>query len=348
MTNRYFIALISLVLVVISITPVISTTDYALSQNVSENKANILDSEDATVWCQEGITLRDRITSQLAQQRADRSDYGPINDPQFAGEYEQAIEAFDKAIEIDPQYAEAWVEKGITLECQGKPDEAMKAYNEALRLNPNLAKAWFTEGEILRHHGECDEAVKAFDNAIEIDPQYADAWDGLGQALERMGAYGEAKNANDEAYRLWARWPDRVEAAHSDHKNRTKRNMAPNVRSVKEILEDNVVYQGEPDVLYYNGEKAVMMSYFGNNDGQGIVSSEHLITDIFQQNPDYDVNQLSRGLDEERLKLIINPTLFESISNKLDAIRAVKMDEPLETGWYRLLIMPKWGPKQMW
>jgi superkiller protein 3 len=56
---------------------------------------------------------------------------------QIGGGAEAAIPDFRKAIEIDPQNAEAWVYLGVALRMGKKEDDARKAFNKALELNPN-------------------------------------------------------------------------------------------------------------------------------------------------------------------------------------------------------------------
>jgi Flp pilus assembly protein TadD len=48
--------------------------------------------------------------------------------------YEEAIEALDKALELDPQFAYAWYNKGVVLEKLGKSDEAQVCYDKAKEL----------------------------------------------------------------------------------------------------------------------------------------------------------------------------------------------------------------------
>ena len=63
------------------------------------------------------------------------------------GKYDEAIQAYDRAIEINPQYTDAWYNKGETLRRQDKYDEAIQAYDKAIKINPQsqrpgAIKAW--------------------------------------------------------------------------------------------------------------------------------------------------------------------------------------------------------------
>jgi tetratricopeptide (TPR) repeat protein len=56
------------------------------------------------------------------------------------GKYDEAISAYDKAIEINPQYVDAWNNKGLALDGQGKYDESIQAYGKAIEINPRMAQ----------------------------------------------------------------------------------------------------------------------------------------------------------------------------------------------------------------
>ncbi len=138
------------------------------------------DLELARVWLNKGVALDD------------------------LGKYDEAIEAYDEAIRLNPNYAKAWFNKGLSLDDLGKYDEAAKAYDEAIRLDPNNAtKPWFNKGLALDELGEYDEAVKAYDEAIRLDPNNAaKAWFTKGLALDELGEYDEAVKAYDEAIKI--------------------------------------------------------------------------------------------------------------------------------------------------
>ena len=124
------------------------------------------------------------------------------------GKYDDAINAYYNALDLDPQYALAWSGKGQALYAQGKYDEAIEAYDEATRLNHALkldsqyVLAWSGKGQALYAKGKYDEAINAYDEAIRLDPNDADAWSYKGDALRAKGKYDEAIEAYDEAIRI--------------------------------------------------------------------------------------------------------------------------------------------------
>ena len=56
------------------------------------------------------------------------------------GKLEEAIEAYNKALAIKPDYADAYNNMGVALKEQGKLEEAIEAYNKALAIKPDYAE----------------------------------------------------------------------------------------------------------------------------------------------------------------------------------------------------------------
>ena len=52
------------------------------------------------------------------------------------GKYEEAIASYDKAIEIDPKYTKAWINKGNALRKLGRHEDAIVCYDRAIELDP--------------------------------------------------------------------------------------------------------------------------------------------------------------------------------------------------------------------
>jgi len=53
-----------------------------------------------------------------------------------SGRYAEAIGCYDKALEIDPQFAKAWVNKGATLILLKRHQEALQCFDKALAIDP--------------------------------------------------------------------------------------------------------------------------------------------------------------------------------------------------------------------
>ena len=88
-------------------------------------------------------------------------------------DYDKAIPDYDKAIKIDPKYAEAYVARGDAYEMTGKYDKVIANFTEAIENDPKFA-FYYTRGNAYRVTGEYDKAIADYTKAIEIDPK--DAW----------------------------------------------------------------------------------------------------------------------------------------------------------------------------
>ena len=73
---------------------------------------------------------------------------------------------------------------GNALKEQDKLGEAIKAYNKALYIKPNYAEAHYNIGVTLQQQGKLDEAIEAYNKALYIKPNYAEAYNNMGIALK--------------------------------------------------------------------------------------------------------------------------------------------------------------------
>jgi len=118
------------------------------------------------------------------------------------GKYDEAIEAFDKAIEINPQYEAAWYLKGAALNRQGMYNDAIQAYDKAIEINPRNESMWHSKGITLGNQGKYEEAGQAFDEAIEINPDNDVGWYLKGAALHQLDKYDEAIEAINKSIEI--------------------------------------------------------------------------------------------------------------------------------------------------
>lgn len=82
--------------------------------------------------------------------------------------YSEAIECYDKAIQITPNSARAWYYKGWAFLKHGKYLDAIPCYDKAIRINPNFAKVWFDKGRVLEKLSKWWEAQECFNKAREL------------------------------------------------------------------------------------------------------------------------------------------------------------------------------------
>jgi PAS domain S-box-containing protein len=110
------------------------------------------------------------------------------------GKYEDAIAAFDRALEIDPSHAFAWHDRGVCLRALEKNEEALASITKALELAPSDEEILFTCGATLQKLGVLRDdtqilsaAVDAYNQVLEKNPSNAEAWNNMGICAQAMG-----------------------------------------------------------------------------------------------------------------------------------------------------------------
>jgi len=139
---------------------------------------------------------------------------------------EKALIAFDKAVESDSNYAEAWAQSGFCKEKLGKHAEALEAskravmlrpsaesyfniglanfylkqykdaadgYRQAIKLDPfNSADAYYAVGLVYRDWNKPDEEIQAYKQAIRLRPDYSNAYERLATRYMKSKRFLEA------------------------------------------------------------------------------------------------------------------------------------------------------------
>jgi len=118
------------------------------------------------------------------------------------GRNEEALAAYDKALAIDPNDADAHNNRGVVLETLGRNEEALASFDKALAIDPKYAFAHYNRGNVLEKLGRDQEALAAYDKALAIDPNNASAHNNRGVVLGTLGRWTEAKAAFEVAYAL--------------------------------------------------------------------------------------------------------------------------------------------------
>ena len=118
------------------------------------------------------------------------------------GKVDDAIKCYDKAIEIHPEYAEAWNNKGTALKKKGLEDEALRCYNRAIEIDSEYKDAWMNKGNTLFNQKLLGDALKCYEKVIGLDADNADAWVNKGNTLRLMNRADEASKSYDRALQL--------------------------------------------------------------------------------------------------------------------------------------------------
>jgi Flp pilus assembly protein TadD len=118
------------------------------------------------------------------------------------GNYRQAIEDYDKVVEINPKYAEAYNNRGTAYSNLGSYRQAIGDYDRAIEINPKYEKAYNNRGVASKHLGNYQQAIGDYDKAIEINPKYAEAYNNRGTAYSNLGSYRQAIGDYDKAIEI--------------------------------------------------------------------------------------------------------------------------------------------------
>ena len=118
------------------------------------------------------------------------------------GNYQEGIKDFDRAIEINPQYALAYYNRGVTKGALGGHDEAIQDYDRAIELDHQYVNSYVNRGASKSVLGNYQEGIKDFDRAIELNPQYAEAHYNRGKSKVILGNHQEAIEDFDRAIEL--------------------------------------------------------------------------------------------------------------------------------------------------
>ena len=119
-----------------------------------------------------------------------------------AGNIRDAIEAYNKAIELDPRYADSYNSRGIAYSNSGKTWQAFNDYNKAIELNPQNAAAYLNRGFAYDLSGNTRLAVTDYNTAIELNPQFAPAYINRGNVFSKTGNTRQAINDYNKAIEL--------------------------------------------------------------------------------------------------------------------------------------------------
>ena len=171
----------------------VSTTNAVKNSNVQDPPAEILQNMINLYTqgqYQQTLSLAIQMLTDFSSSISLYNIIGAAN--QSLGRFDRAIEAYKKAISIEPDNADIYNNIGVALKDQGKLEEAIESFKKAVSINPDFFEAHHNMANTLSDHGKLKEAIEAYTRALSINPNYAEAFKNLGIALKDQGKLEEA------------------------------------------------------------------------------------------------------------------------------------------------------------
>ncbi|PSQ01336.1 hypothetical protein BRC92_10820 [Halobacteriales archaeon QS_4_69_31] len=120
-------------------------------------------------------------------------------------EWDAAIGAYREALSIDDDSehaATAETDLAFALWESGRTEQALEHAERAVEIDPRFAEGWYNRGFFLLERGLAEDARNAFDNAIRLGFRNADVVEEKARALEELGEYDRAEDLAEEADEL--------------------------------------------------------------------------------------------------------------------------------------------------
>ncbi|MBO8430019.1 tetratricopeptide repeat protein [Spirochaetes bacterium] len=123
------------------------------------------------------------------------------------GNFDEAIEALDKAIELKPDFALAYFSKAIAFHNKLELEEAYENYTKAIEINPKMIDAYFNLAQVILARkpatdDDLKEALKNLEKAVELDEKFTDAYYYIGVIKKNLEDYKGAISALDKSIAL--------------------------------------------------------------------------------------------------------------------------------------------------
>lgn len=128
--------------------------------------------------------------------KAEYAYYSKAVSLHYLNKYEESLQNYDKAIELNSNYSHAYINKGNVYKDLGKQEEALKCYDKAIELDPKDSESYYSKGNALYTFDRYDEAIVELDKAIGMDPKNIKAYE-----VKVLSLYHQDKK--EEAFKVW-------------------------------------------------------------------------------------------------------------------------------------------------
>ena len=119
-----------------------------------------------------------------------------------SGNFQEAIAAYNQAISINPQYTDAYNDRGVVRSALGSLSEGIKDFEQAVQINPQYSTAYVNLGIARLKSKDYEQAIINFDRALQINPNIADAYLNRGKSYLYLGKKEKAIADYDQALNI--------------------------------------------------------------------------------------------------------------------------------------------------
>jgi len=109
------------------------------------------------------------------------------------GQPRTALESFDEAIRLYPEYFDAYTNRGAVYNTLGQYQQAIRDLDKAIQLKPRVALAYNNRGNAYGDLNQLHRAIQDYDEAIRLDPQFALAYSNRALAYTYLGRDTESR-----------------------------------------------------------------------------------------------------------------------------------------------------------
>jgi len=106
--------------------------------------------------------------------------------------YDEAIDCYQKAIQLNPTFAGSYYHLGTVFDVMGQYDKAINYYKKAMQYDPNFVGSYNNLGNVYRELDRLDEAIPYFQKAIEVNPNFWGSYYNLGEVYQSISIDNEA------------------------------------------------------------------------------------------------------------------------------------------------------------
>lgn len=118
------------------------------------------------------------------------------------GNYKESIRYLAKAIQLKPDFADAFITRGNAYRELGQSQRAIQDYNEGIRLKPNNAFAYWHRAFAYGKAGQYPRAINDYTQVIRLNPNHKSAYGNRGLAYAKLGQHHRAIQDYTQAIRL--------------------------------------------------------------------------------------------------------------------------------------------------